>query len=194
MTLAFLRGIFNSETPYFAFPEKPDIIKIDGIDAYNYITGHELDKLIKKFSETVNLRQFDYICVNQMGGGFFAHELMRLQKYKGKLIDIEYHENRNVVLPIPEHLKKAKLAVIDDVLDRFITGGMIQKDAPQASLFYLTKKRNVIPNNQLHNCQWASEVDNQWLLGGGMNGETESDGYPENWGRTYHGIAVKIQS
>lgn len=69
---------------------------------------------------------------------------------------------------------------------------MIQNDAPNSTLLYLTKKREITQSSSLHNCYWATEVDNMWLLGGGMNGDEKGDGLPQNWGRSYSGIAAKI--
>lgn len=180
--------------PYYHFPELPTTISVDGLDAWEYITDRELDKIIDNFSNRVVLKQFDVLCINLNGGNFFAQKLIEKQGYKGAIDYIEYHQDHQIVTPINKNLLNLKIGVIDDILDTFVTGKMIQRDAPNAQLLYLTKKRGVTPPNTLYNCVWASEIDKVWVLGAGMDGSIPGDGYPKNWGRTYNGIAVKIQN
>lgn len=179
---------------YFKFPENLNVIEIEGYKAYEYIKPPEVDNLIKEYSDTHDLNKYNYLCINLVGGLPFAEDLIRLQGYKGEVINIEYHENGQIVTPIPKHLRdNERLCVIDDVLDQYITGRMIQNHAPKAQLIYLTKKIGVLDDEStIKNCSWLSEVDKKcWLLGKGMNGENNGDGYPKDWGRNYRGIAVK---
>jgi hypoxanthine-guanine phosphoribosyltransferase len=176
---------------YFPFPETPKEILIQGIAAHEYVGRVELGKIIDEFSRQVNLNWYDVLCVNLRGGVYFANELFKRQTYGGKVVTVEYHEDGTVVTPVPEGLV-GHIAVIDDVLDKYITGSMIQRDAPSAQLLYLTKKP-ATPSNNISKCVWACEVDNVWLLGAGMNGEMPGDGLPTDWGREFSGIAAKIQ-
>lgn len=185
--------IHDYEVPYYPFPKDPDIINIEGRKAFEYINKEKLDNIIKNFSYTHNLNQFKYLCINMIGGLPFANDLLKYQNFKGEIITIEYHQNGQIVTPIPKYLcGDPELCCIDDVLDQYITGTMIQKDSPNAKLIYLARKINVHTVQPVHDCQWAVEVDNHWLLGKGLNGETTGDGYPKDWGRNYGGIAVKI--
>lgn len=178
--------------PYIPFPKNPKIVEIDGHPAHNYISQNELSRLIDDFSQHVNLNWYDTVCINLACGEFFANELFKRQSFNGNIINIEYHEDKRIVTPVPKWLRGRRFAVVDDVLDKFITGELIRSDAPLSDLLYMTKKKYVTPENRLNGCYWACEVDSEWLLGGGMNGEEDGDNLPDNWGRNLPAIAAKI--
>jgi len=179
------------KTPYIEYPQHPTEIEIEGFRANAYISPEEVNKYTIEFSKHVSFEWFDFVLVNMNGGRSFAEDLARLQHYSKKIYKIEYHPNGDMPIRIPSAYQDAKIAVIDDVLDTGLTSELIRKDAPFAAMLYLVRKRT--PGQiVVHNSACAIEVDDKWLFGRGMNGNIKDDGYPENWGRTYRGIGVKI--
>jgi hypothetical protein len=109
--------LFEYNPPLVEFPANPEIITINGIKVYNYVSPNKMFDYIKEFSKTIELNAFDVLLINQKGGGFFANTLMSLQKYRGAKCNIEYHRDHKIVIPVPEDIKKFKLGVLDDIWD-----------------------------------------------------------------------------
>lgn len=95
---------------YFEFPENPKTITVEWHSAYQYIIPSDLDRSIASFSEQLNLNWFDTILINQKGGQFFANKLLQRQgrNFTGNILNIEYHEDRRIVTPVPDYLSGFK--------------------------------------------------------------------------------------
>lgn len=190
----FKHGLLKYDSPFIEFPERPEIMSLEGYDVYKYIEPSEMANLVKRFSEKINLNWFDAIAVNQIGGEYFAQELARLQSYSKPIFDIEYHRDHRIVKAVPQELRGLKIGVIDDIRDSGGTGQDILEDAPLASFLFLTEKVDV--PNQINFPRSASvvKINNVWVGGCKMNLDAPGDGLPENFGRDYPGIIVKIQN
>ena len=182
-------------TPHIEIPVNHRYVTIDGYSAYAYVSPEEVDRHVQNFSERMDLNWYDQIFINMNGGIVFAADLIKLQKYTGKVRLIEYHPDGRVPKPIPAEFRDQKIAVIDDILDTGATAKLIREHFPDAAMLCLVRKKSKDQTNkdEVQNSACAFEVDNKWLLGRGMNGDTKGDGLPENWGRGYRGIAYKIE-
>lgn len=55
-----------------------------------------MDRIILDFAKQIDLNRFDMVLVNQVGGGYFAREIARIQNYKKPMINIEYHKTEGL--------------------------------------------------------------------------------------------------
>ena len=182
--------------PAFEFPKNPTIFRYKGYDVYKYIDENRMTSFIENISSQINFSWFDAILVNQTGGDYFFKRLLDLQKRKGnvtnKIVNIEYHRDHSIKIPVPAELKGKRTFCIDDVLDSGGTSKDIYHDSPYTTFLYLTEKFGI-------NYRWtppryysAVRVSNVWIGGCGMNLDSEGDGLPLDFGRDYEGIMAKI--
>jgi len=189
---SILTGISEYHTPHIEFPNPPKIILVEGIEAYEYISPEDLNKLVTEYSRHENLRKFKKVFYNLNGGKGFAEKLAAEQGYPFEnMIPCEYHPDGRCPIRIQEEYKDENIAVVEDVQDTRRTTSLIRLDAPKAKMKFLTRKlipgQIIIPNSDC-----VVEVENRWIFGGwSMNGDVDGDGYPENWGCSYGGIGVK---
>lgn len=179
--------------PYIAFgKDRPKEIELNGYKVYDYISPTTMARVIRDFAWHINLDRFDAILINQIGGGYFAREIAKIQNYKKPMIDIEYHRDGRVVTPIPKELYDAKVGIAEDILDTGGTAQRMLKDAPHATILFLTQKIGI--NNQIpiENKRVALRIDDVWVGGCDLNLEDDGDGLPKNFARDYKGIVVKI--
>ncbi|MDP3918165.1 MAG: hypothetical protein Q8Q30_03260 [Candidatus Woesebacteria bacterium] len=180
--------------PFFEFPKNPKIFELDCHPVYEYIQPHVMDKIIEQFSWQVNLNWFDKIVVNLKGGEYFAKSLAKLKNYQGEIINIEYHRDRKITIPVPSYLRDKRIGVIDDILDGGGTAEDILNDAPNASFIFLTKKIGIQDQIIIPRSLVALQISDVWVGGCGMNLESDGDGLPENFTRKYKGLVAKIMS
>jgi len=180
--------------PFFEFSKNPKIFELDGHPVYEYIQPHVMDKIIEQFSWQVNLNWFDKIVVNLKGGEYFAKSLAKLKNYQGEIINIEYHRDRKITIPVPSYLRDKRIGVIDDILDGGGTAEDILNDAPNASFIFLTKKIGIQDQIIIPRSLVALQISDVWVGGCGMNLESEGDGLPKNFSRKHKGLVAKIMS
>lgn len=180
--------------PFFEFPKNPKVFELKGHNVYEYIQPNIMNMIIENFLKQIDLNWFDEIVVNLKGGEYFAKSLAKLQNYQKPIIDIEYHRDHKIIIPVPVNLKHQRICVIDDILDGGGTGLDILNDAPNASFIFLTKKNGIKDQIVIPRSLVALQISDVWVGGCGMNLETDGDGLPEDFARSYKGLIAKIMS
>jgi len=184
--------LFEYTPPFVEFPANPKIIEINGIKVYDYVSPDEMSNYIKEFSKTIDLNDFDVLLINQKGGRFFAETLMKLQNYRGSFLNVEYHRDHKIIIPVPEDIKKLRLGVFDDIWDSGGTPADILNDAPNSSFVFMTQKEGIEGQILIPRSRVAIQISNVWVGGCGMNLETEGDGLPKDFARDYPSLIAKI--
>ncbi len=180
------------EIPHVAFPKNPKKINILGFEVYKYIGPDQMDKFIEVLSDRNNLRDYDAVLVNLWGGLELFKDLRRLQNYpkwpymaKIARTDLGVRE----VFPIDNNLKRKKVLIVDDILDRGWTlQEMFRHVGPDSRAVVAVTKIGIKGQILDPRVDSAVSVDDRWLGGKGMN-----IGYPgeEQLFRQYRGIVVK---
>lgn len=180
--------------PFFEFSKNPKKFELEGNLVYEYIKPNDMEMIIRSFANQIDLNWFDKIVVNLKGGEYFAKSLAKLQNYQKPIIDIEYHRDHKITIPVPVNLKHQRLCVIDDILDGGGTGLDILNDAPNASFIFLTKKNGIENQISIPRSLVALQISDVWVGGCGMNLESDGDGLPKDFARNYPGLVAKIVS
>ncbi len=190
----------NYEAPLISFPENPNLVMIDEMPVYEYISPNQFIRQLKELAAKLDLHQFDNIFYNLNGGEFPAHLLagLKVKGYEKGYTPIEYHMAKDsqpvrVVKRIPEWMKYQKNAVIEDVYDTGLSYLRMNEDSPDLTMFVMSLKVGV-PNQvpQPESVIPLFRTVNKWQAGAGMNiGFDKDPFYPKDAFRTFPGVIIR---
>ena len=186
----------QKHSPVYIPFKKRDMIDIKGFSLYPYVSPREVRKILRQFIKKLDPDNYDVIMPVLKGGDWFANKLKRDARFRDKkFVPIEYHGNphsngNKAVIRVPDEYKySSRVLVVEGVIDTGNTLSYVHDDCPFAQSIAVARKLfsgQVLPPN----VAWAIDIDDYWMCGCGTDiGETE-DKHPQDFGRSYAGIAV----
>lgn len=172
--LSSIETLATHKPRFYGPPKNPETIVCMGIPMVVYLGPEILIPEVDHFIDLLSpLQDFEAILPNNNGGGWLTGKTLARHDRTGvPIVPIEYHRNKggfscSVTTRVPEHLRRKRVLIIDDVYDSGGTAMKMKEDTPNATMIFVLRK-TVEGQLLIPDAYWAFEANDTWFGGAGM--------------------------